>query len=250
LKDYKPINDMCLNCTRPSCNGICDDLRASMGAVRDEGKHKTMTWNGCTHTVSEWADILGVSRQYLYEKLNEKVDPKDIFRSAFIGRERMTYSSRYAEEVYNRLSTMHLDYSLFWATPMERNASLGMVTHYGKIQSAPTNKVTNIVESLAIPEAMLSDDVVERRSWIAMILFLIQYYNSFKGKAKRNGDMKAFILEQRALQGLTLKRIAEEYNKKMVYSFTLVIYRRLMNEIVDDIIQEGLRRGLLLEHLP
>ena len=205
-----------------------------------------MTWQGQTRTIAEWSDILGVSRQYLYSKLNNTESPDEIFTKAF-NKHHSERNTLFVEEVYNRLSTMHIDYELLWATPMEKHSSLGMVTNYGKIQTAPTNRVSNVVESLAIPEAMLSDDVAERRAWIGLVLYLIQYYQNHKGRNHNNGDMKAFILEARALKGKTLKAIMEEYNHMTFHHCSLVTYRNMLGLIVNDIIDEAQHRGLLVE---
>lgn len=245
MLNEQAINEVCLNCTKADCAGICDELRATMGKTNDEGRRITLTWRGVTRPVAQWAEILGVTRQTLYNRIRKGQSADDIFESAItvdLAREPTTYE--HIEEVYLRLTRMHIDYELCWETPTEKKASLGMVTNYGKVQSGVTNNISKPVEILAIPEAMMSDDLIERRAWIAMVLYMIERYNTRKGRYANTGESLAYILEMRALKGFTLRKILQLHNEKYATTFTMVAMRKRMDTIVVDLVQEANKRGL------
>lgn len=239
VHDVPSVNAACLNCTRPDCPGFCEELRASLAP--DEKNVQTLQWRGYIRTISEWAEILGVSRATLYRRINKGMSVDEILEPT--NSDNSTIPGDLIEEIYIRLSHMHADYLVFWDRPGGISDSAGMVTNYNKVQVSPTNKVGSIVEQRAIPEIMMSEDANTRKAWIACVLDVIKMYR--KGQYNHRGyRMKANILEWRAIDGLTVSRIADRINEEIYRPITINKVRNQMAAIVNDIAREAMLRGL------
>ena len=243
-------NDPCLECERPDCPGICDKLRNSMDVVDTSRAVHTITWHGVTRPVSEWAEILGVSRQTLYRRLNEADDAEETLnRTLRMNSDGQVLPHGCIEETYIRLSTMHLDYLIYWNRLTANDSSAGLVARYGAVQVAPTNATSNPTESRALPEASLSDEALYRRGWIATVLCVIERYHvRDRLKPYPSDRLKAQLLEWRAINGLTLKKMSDKLNE--MYPDTLRNFhpaqlRKLMEPVVSDVAREALKRGLV-----
>lgn len=87
--DDPRVRELCLNCTRSDCDGLCNDCK---NLVRDilglphlqearpkEGRkkrekrayesHKRHEIGGVTHTLNEWAEISGIKYMTLYQRM-------------------------------------------------------------------------------------------------------------------------------------------------------------------------------------
>ena len=150
------------------------------------------------------------------------------------------------EEVYQRISTMHHDYEIYWKNQMKIEGSQGMIAHYGEEQTGNTNRVSNPTENKAMPELNMSDTQIYRRSWVACILFLIDRYDSIRGKDRAVLELKSRVLNMRAIEGKTLDKICEQLNEGIEWAKQINInrVRNLMRDIVTDIASEAERRGL------
>ena len=245
-------NSPCMECEKPTCPGICDKLRAAMGEIDTHRAQHTITWNGVERTVDEWAEILGVSRSTLYRKLDQNVDIESMFNnlaSARSGKSKLPPGC--LEETYIRLSTMHLDYLLFWNRLNNTDSSAGMVVKYGAIKTSPTHHTSSTVEQRAMPELGLSDEALNRREWIACVLDVLARARKRNNQTPFPGDqMRAQMLEWRAIEGLTMKRICERIQEDYPvqnnrYTYTPMRIRRFMEPIVIDVAREALKRKLI-----
>lgn len=241
-------NDLCLNCKKAECIGICDALRDDMGEAHGRRYARTITWHGVTRTINEWAEVLGISRQALYRKLGESDDIGLILSLVNGTRNKNKLPYGATEETIIRLSTMPLDYDIYWRHIKRTDSSIGMVTQYGKITSAPTNAVSKPTETRAIPEASLSDDELTRRGWIACVLYIIDSYRHGRKKNDR-ALLMGDILEWRALDGMTLKKICDRINETITLKrpMTISLAKRIMNTIIEDVAAEAVRRKLIVE---
>ena len=245
IKEISAYNSLCLNCVREDCPGICDELKENIGVINN--KRKRLEWNGVTHTVPEWSEILGISKTVIYDRINKGLSVDEILR---VGSRdvKSSYSRNRIELVYTRISTMHIDYLLYWDNGRRISDSAGMTTNYNKIVSSPTNKINSIVEARAMPDIMESDFAQERKAWIACILFMIYKYRSETSTTRYpTNPIKANILEWRAIDGWTMKKIGEYINEHYYKPVTIMALRKYMQLIVDDIIPEADRRGLFVE---
>lgn len=93
--DYPAVRDLCLNCDKASCDGICDDFKNTVRDIigyrhlnerpakvgvegfRIRQKHEKRKYqhckqhavNGISHTLSEWSEISGVPYNTLYMRM-------------------------------------------------------------------------------------------------------------------------------------------------------------------------------------
>lgn len=246
----KPINDLCLNCQKADCPGICAELRESMGDVERTRRGQTITWHGVTRTIGEWAEVFGMSKLTLQRKLHITSDIEAVMEGICNEKQSGTVKSGLLEKAYIRLSTMHIDYELYWKRLEISEGSAGLVARYGAVQSSPTNRTSNPVERRAMPEITLSDEALERRAWVACVLYCIEHYRMHKHVKNDNSQLKAAILEQRAIFGWTMRRICDEMNKnRMDYEdpMTIARLRRFFQIIVMEVCKEAERRGLFAE---
>lgn len=244
--DGAAVNELCLNCERAECPGICDRLKEDMGEIDNSKRIQTITWHGVTRPVAEWAEILGIPRTTLYRKLNGRTDIDAIFETLH-SKEKSPFPPGAIEETYLRLSTMHIDYCLYWDQTLIRDGSGGLVARYGAVRVSPTNFTSDPTVMRAMPELMLTEEALNRRAWVACVLFVIEQYRTRTGKKVPDYPTRAKILEWRAIEGLTLKKISEMLNTEMEddRQVTVQQLRKYMGNIVDDITKEAMRRGLL-----
>lgn len=244
-EDTPAINQMCLNCKKPSCPGICDDVRVAMGEITRERNAWSLTWGGVTRTISEWAEILGVSKTKLYDRMKTADDVEAILTELTIN-DKSDLPRGALEETCLRISTMHMDYKLYWEQMLRRDGSAGMVARYGAVRASPTHATSNPTVSRALPELSMTDEALYKRAWIACVLMTIEVYRANKNIS--NGEIKARILEWRAIEGLTLKKIAErlnEGNEDWKKQITVKSIRNYMERIMREVAREALKRGLI-----
>lgn len=239
MKRDTSINDLCLHCTREDCDGICDELRAANGPINLSKRAMTITWKGYTRTVPEWAEILNIAPQTLYYRIRKGLEIDDIMSNKVVVVNLVDKPAEWYEIVHNRLTQMHLDYILYWDRPKGIQDSTGMVTHYNPIQSAPTNKINSLTEMRAIPEAMMSDDALERCAWIQVAMDLLNRYR------RKGAKLRYDILQLRAFQGFTLRRIVEHLNDERIRPITVYKARKELNTIVEDMMSLAYEKGLL-----
>ena len=242
-KDNPSVNDVCLNCTKPDCPGFCEELRQRMSHGRKNVQ--TLEWRGFIRTINQWANVLGIPRKTLYNRMNKGLSVEEIL-DPIPTKSFNDIPKGLAEDIYIRLSNMHHDYIIFWDRPNAIADSAGMVTNYNKIQISKTHKVSSIVEQRAIPEILMTEEANIRRQWIACVIDVIKDYRRTMYK-KRGNRLKANILEWRAIDGLTLTKIVEKINEELVSPITVQKVRSQMNSIVVDIAAEAIRRGLYIE---
>ena len=244
--DCAAVNELCLNCERAECPGICDKLKEDMGEIDNSKRIQTITWRGMTRPVAEWAEILGIPRATLYRKLNGCTDINAIFENLH-SNDSKTFPNGAIEETYLRLSTMHIDYYLYWEQKLNRDGSAGMVARYGAVRVSPTNATSNPTVMRAMPELMLTEEALNRRAWVACVLFIIERYRTQKQNRIPDNPTRAKILEWRAIDGLTLSRICENLNAEAEdeRQVTVKQLRKYMSSIVNDITKEAMRRGLI-----
>lgn len=246
--DKSPMNDLCLTCEKPSCPGICDELRQTMGEVESSARGHMVTWHGITRTVGEWAEVFGLTKTALYKRLKDESEIEAIM-TALCRQDRGTQlPPSWMEQVYLRLSTMRLDYELYWKHLTISEGSAGLVARYAAVQSAPTNRASNPVERRAMPEITLSDEALTRRAWIACVLFVIERYRMHKSDSRYDSTpLKAKLLEWRALNGWTMKKICDTLNAdKLDYEdpITITRLRKYFQSVVTDVAKEANVRGL------
>lgn len=241
-------NELCLNCKKAECFGVCDALRDDMGEAHGRRYARTITWHGVTRTINEWAEVLGISRQALYRKLGESDDIGMMLSLISSTKTKGRLPHGATEETIIRLSTMPLDYDIYWRHIQRTDGSIGMVSRYGTITSAPTNAVSKPTESRAMPEISMTDDELTRRGWIACVLYIIDSYRH-GGKKNDRVSMMGDILEWRALDGMTLKKICDRINETFQPRKPLTINtaKRIMNTIIEDVAAEAVRRKLIVE---
>lgn len=244
------INDICLKCEQAECPGICDKVKDDMGEVNYSTSTHTITWHGVTRTVNEWAEILGLTRQALYKRLEAAESEEEALSTALTGKEPKANISRAViEETFVRLSTMHLDYMLYWNRMTPNDSSAGMVARYGAVRASPTNATSNPVERRALPELNMSDEALYRRAWVACVMYIIEKYRARNATKPFPGDkMRATILEWRAIDGLTIKKMCDKLDEMEIcdrYYTSPMRVRRFMDYIVHDVAEEALKRGLI-----
>ena len=238
-------NEPCLNCKRLECPGVCDRLKEGMKLEENLKGSQTITWQGITRPIGEWAEILGVSRQTLYRRLEAATDEGDVISRIIIGKKDCDGLNKSCiEEAYIRISTMHLDYLLYWNRLGIDDSSRGMVARYGEIRTAPTNAVSKPTEMNALPEVCMSEEALYRRGWVACVLYIIEQYRI---KKDRTSQLKAKYLKWRAIDGYTVRRISEEGNKELYESarVTPMQIRKYMDAIVQDVAREARSRNLV-----
>ena len=243
LRDEHAINELCLKCETPSCPGICDEMRKTMGEIDESKRIHTLTWGGMTHTVRTWAEILGIPRRTLYNWLGKTTDMNEIMQALLKTRHSKLPSS-YIETTYSILSIMHLDYKIYWERYEKMDGSAGFVSRYGHIKSAPTNAVSNPTMNRALPEVMLSDEALRKRAWIACVIYIIERY---RAQQKEKERLKANVLEWRAIDGYTMRKIVEMLNSEKdewQREFTMNQIRKMMENIVIEVTDEAYERGL------
>jgi len=240
------VNELCLNCERAECPGICDRLKEDMGEIDSSKRVQTITWRGVTRPVAEWAEILGIPRATLYRKLNGCTDIDAVFENLHRGEDGKLPTGA-IEETYFRLSTMHIDYYLYWEHKLINDGSVGMVARYGAVRVSPTNATANPTVMKAMPELMMTEEALNRRAWVACVLYIIERYRTQTTRRVPDNPTRAKILEWRAIDGLTLKKICEQLNAEADDSRQVTIkqLRSYMNNIVIDITKEAMRRGLI-----
>lgn len=246
----KANNELCLTCKKPDCSGICSQLRDEMSDVDTSKPIHEITWHGVTRSIGEWAEILGVNRTTLYRQINDFDNPDEALAHALSkGKAKSDLVAGSIEETYVRLSTMHLDYILYWNRLSGHDSSAGMVARYGAVRASPTNATSNPVERQALPELILSDDALYRRGWVACVLYMIEHYRQRNHDTPHPGDrMRAKLLEMRAIDGLTLRKMSDRLNEEMPYLTSTISPMRLrqyMEPIVHDVAEEALKRGLI-----
>ena len=242
------VNEVCLNCTLYECPGICDRLRDAMGKASGEIA-TSITLNGVTRSVRQWSEILGLTRQTIYNRMKKGLPPEEVL-SSDAGTRNEKYPQEFVEEVYMRLSRMHLDYKLFWDNPRIVDDSAGMVTNYNKIMSSPTNRISSVVETRAMPELALSDYAIERREWIGVVLFLIDDLRMRDYGRTSKWMTLSLVLEWRAIDGMTVRKIVDklqELHANYGKPITIHYVRECISEIVDEIIPIAQKRGLLID---
>ena len=238
------LNDLCLHCEKPSCPGICDELRETMGEVTYAKRGATITWHGLTRKISEWAEVFGMTSRALYKRLEGKTDAELILTELCERRAPGSVPPERIEQTYIRLSTMHADYELYWKRLEISEGSAGLVARYGAVQSAPTGKTSDPVARRAMPELTISDEALERRSWIACVLYMIEYY---RHQTEYNSRLKSRLLEMRAIDGLTMRLICKRLNDQRGENereVSVAYLRRYFERIVNDVALEATRRGL------
>lgn len=243
LKKDQSINELCLQCEKPSCDGICDEMRKTMGEIDESKRIQTLTWGGITHTVRTWAEILGIPRRTLYNYLGKTTDMNEIMQ-ALLKTRNTRLPSRYIEKTYSIISIMHLDYKIYWERYEKLDGSAGFIASYGTIRSAPTNAVSNPTLNRALPEVMLSDEALYKRAWIACVIFMIEKYRQ---QHKDKERIKSRILEWRAIYGYTLPKIAELLNEDLESwerRFTVNGVRKILENIIIELSDEANERGL------
>lgn len=243
-------NDPCLHCNLPECPGICDKVRGSMSEVDTTKAVHTITWCGMKRSVSEWAEILGVSRSQLYKRLETAESDVSVLREFIVvSTDDPEIPASTIEEVYIRLTTLHTDYRLYWNRLHGSDSSAGLVARYGAVRASPTNATSNPVEQRAMPELNMTDEALNRRAWVACVLDVITYYQKRNRSKPRPGDrIRARLLELRAIEGLTIKKICARMNETDPYrcvEYNPMHIRRYMEAIVRDIAREAIRRGLI-----
>lgn len=242
-------NDPCLTCERPECTGICDKIRDTMGEIDTSKAIHTITWHGVTRSVNEWAEILGIGRSTLYRQIDDT--SIDEYMQSLVSRKtsKTDLPKGSIEETYIRLSTLHLDYLLFWNRMSSVDSSSGLIARYGVIQLAPTNAVSNPTESKALPETSMSDEALYRRGWVACVLYMIeQYHVRNKQTGMPNDRLRAKLLQWRAIDGYTMRKIAEKLTNEQHPSdrpITPMRVRKYMNPVIEDVTREALRRKLI-----
>lgn len=242
-KDVSAYNSACLNCTRHDCPGMCRELKESLGIVKS--KSVTLEYNGVRRSVAEWSEIMGIPRTTIYDRMNRGLSPDQVL-TPYEGVYHSTQPRTYVEAVYTHISSMHLDYKLFWDRENRLPDSAGMTTNYHKIMVSPTNKITRLVEQQAMPGIMESDYSEEKKAWIAFILDMIKKYRD-AGTGDRHfpNSLKANILEWRAIDGWTMPKISEHISSFSYRPVTIHSVRSYLSRIVDELIPEALARGLL-----
>ena len=142
---------------------------------------------------------------------------------------------------------MHIDYYLYWEQKMVNDGSAGMVARYGAVRVSPTNATANPTVMRAMPELMLTEDALNRRAWVACVLFIIERYRTQTARRVPDNPTRARILEWRAIDGMTLKKICEMLNAEAEddRQVTIKQLRKYMGSIVNDITREAIRRGLI-----
>jgi hypothetical protein len=221
-----------------------------MGEIRLSRPPQTLTWHGVTHTVSEWAEIFGIPRATLYRRLNgiENADVLDEMLDATIAQKKNTrhFPPGVIQETYVRLSKMHFDYMVFYNQLAAMDGSAGFVARYGSIRSAPTNAISKPTEQRAMPELALSEDALYRRSWVSLVLYMIELYKAMDSEGSVAGQIKAQVLQWKALDGYTHEKIAALMNVEMFdkNEITVSRVRKYMQRIVEDVALEAMKRGL------
>lgn len=236
-RDKPAINDLCLHCTRETCNGICDALRAANGPLRISKRGKRITWNGCTRSVHEWAEIMNVSPNTLYRRLRDGMPLEDVMTRAVV-RRLDRCPPEWREKTCAMLARMHIDYLLYWDRPTGLQDSAGMVTRYEPSESAPTNRTVSLTEMRALPETMLSDDILEKRAWIRCAMELAGKYRV------RGPEIRYEILQLRAFEGCTLRRIVDRLNDERLRAVGITKTRHELNNVIDDLTSLADERGL------
>lgn len=238
-------NELCLHCTKPECSGICSAMLEDMGDVKGKRYIKTLTWHGITRSISEWAEIIGISRQALYKQLTGDVGIDEILERISEKQSRDDLPRGAVEQTIIHLSTMPLDYSIYWRQLQKSDGSTGMVARYGTIQSAPTNSVSKPTEARAMPELSLTDEELTKRGWIACVLYTIEQYRHDDRKSA--SSLKGDILEWRALDGLSIRKISERLNEheSQRKQLGMIKMKRIMDGIIEDVAREAVRRKLL-----
>jgi hypothetical protein len=124
-----------------------------------------------------------------------------------------------------------------------------MVARYGAVQSAPTGKTSDPVARRAMPELTLSDEALHRRAWVACVLHILDCYRASESDQPYSGDaLKARLLERRAIQGDTVRRLCNDFNAEDPYAkrpMPLLKLRKYFEKIVVDVTREAWRRGLI-----
>lgn len=243
MKRDAAINELCLTCEREDCNGICDELRETMGTVRENRTVQTLTWRGVTRTISEWAEIFGISRQAMYKRIKAYGNGHTAIDMSIKGTTLEKSLPKGAiEETYMRISNMHEDYLTVWCKLEKADTSAGMVVKYDAIRTSTTNKVSDPTLERALPELQMTDSDIEKRNWLACAFYIMNYYKIRYPKDHTNER----ILGYRIIEGYSMVRIAKIIDEEDTkHKANLDRVRRRMNIIVRDIATEAFKRGLL-----
>ena len=243
----KANNELCLNCKQPHCDGICDALIDDMGSVKRSRLSKTVTWRGITRSITEWAEILGISRQTLYRRLNDCDDIEETMAEITNSKAHISLPHGAIEQTLIQLSTMPLDYALYWKLMKTTDGSQGMIAKYGKIQTAPTNRVSNPTEGRAMPELSMSDEALNKRAWIACVIYTIEDYRN-ASTHKHECMIRADMLQWRAIDGMSLKKICETLNEieQRRRPFTILGIKRMMEKVIETVAENAVKRGLIV----
>lgn len=79
------------------------------------------------------------------------------------------------------------------------------------------------------------------------MLYMIERYRQRNRDKPHPGDrMRAKLLEMRAIDGLTMRKMSDRLNEEMPYAtgtYTPMRLRRYMEPIVQDVAEEALKRG-------
>ena len=254
--DSPEVIAVCLNCKRANCNGACDALRKVLSVDRETNQRtgdcyqqrtrraSKYLYNGELKTVAQWADTLGISRNALYAHLRNGESMASIINrfSGFKNRSAAPcITLEQEDETRRRLDAMRGDREFFDKMPGCRDSSAGMVASYGKVQSASTNRISSIVEDMAIAEANMPDEMLMRREWLRCAEHVLCGYMNQK---EQKAGLTAFLMDKKVFCGWTVRRIQEVWESDRGYrpSHNCIYYR--YSKIVHDVAVEALARGL------
>lgn len=76
--------NICLNCTRPTCSGVCDAFPKQ--APPSSRASAAYEYNGESHSLPEWADLLGIKYATLHKRLRSGMSFAEALQYGITGR--------------------------------------------------------------------------------------------------------------------------------------------------------------------
>lgn len=243
IDNIDPMVEICLNCQKPQCNGICNEVMQLASSESKNVSSLTLTYQGKTLTIRQWADLLGLHRSTIYRRIERGLAVDEVFH-------RNTGTKAKPSQInktYYILSCMAVNYAWYSNHPSIMGDSHGLIALYGKIKTSPTNKVSDPTMHQALTELQLTEDELETILWIRCVQTVIENYLNSDNVGKKRQPirrMKAEILRRRAFDGWTLKRVADYFTNDGVKVDTVQI-KRYYDRCVEDVANLAVANGLV-----
>ena len=238
-----PMVEICLNCEKPKCTGVCDEALQKAANASRSVSALTLTYQDKTLTIRQWADLLGLQRSTIYRRMERGLTVEQIFHRKATTKAKPSQINR----TYFMLSCMAVNYSWYTNHPAIMGDSHGLVALYGKIKTAPTNKISDPTMHQALTELHLTEDELEAVLWIRCVQSVIEMYlnpNNATRHTQPIRRMRAEILRRRAFDGWTLKRIADYFTNDGT-PMQLLDVKKHYDRCVEDVSNLAVSNGLV-----